>query len=87
MTAPAKNLSGYRLLDAHVAKGAVARNAAILRLDYIRVTACRTDFRSGLKPPGLIPLRFTHSFCHSNKLWHFQFHKWRWVGNYAVISR
>src|SRR5260370_538845 len=57
-----EHLDCYRAFNAHFAKRSVTRDTPILRLNYIRVTACRTDFAARLKPPGLIPLSVTHSF-------------------------
>src|SRR5581483_353958 len=47
-------------LDAETAKRTIARAAAVLRLDYIRVTACRTDFRAFFEPPWRVLLGLLH---------------------------
>jgi hypothetical protein len=54
----AKNLELSCVFDTERTERTIAPKAAILRLIYIRVTASRTDFRSGLQPPRQIPLRF-----------------------------
>jgi len=46
--------------NAHRTERAVARHTAIFRLDYVRVTACRTDFRPFIQPPRRIPFGFWH---------------------------
>ena len=58
-----------RLRDAAYADHAVTSRTSILRLEYIRVTACRTDFCSFFEPPGLNSFTSRHSLeeLHAHK--------------------
>ncbi|MGZ8847178.1 MAG: hypothetical protein ACXW3C_12015, partial [Pyrinomonadaceae bacterium] len=47
-------------INAHCANHNIAGNATVFRLDYIRVIACRTDFRSRFQPPRRVLLEFAH---------------------------
>jgi len=53
MTSRTKDFGQDRVLDTHVADRSITRDTPVFRLNYIRVTACRTDFAAGFKPPGL----------------------------------
>ncbi|PYS24849.1 MAG: hypothetical protein DMF72_03580 [Acidobacteria bacterium] len=45
---------------AQAAQRTVARRTSIFRLNYIRVTACRTDFRACFEPPWRVLLGLLH---------------------------
>src|SRR5262249_29870667 len=54
VTANTEYFRRERYLRAHRTKRAVTHGATIFRLDYVRVTVCRTDSRPRLQPPRRI---------------------------------
>src|SRR5437016_5806157 len=55
------NFDCERTLDAEAAEWTVTLDTSIFRLNYIRVTACRTGFRSLIQPPRRILFTVPHS--------------------------
>src|SRR4030095_6106524 len=52
-----------RELHAKRTERSITRETPVLRLIYVRVTACRTDLSPRLKPPRKIPIHFCHDVC------------------------
>src|SRR6476659_9771889 len=61
-TSVTSDLCFDRGFNAHPAKRPVANHASILRLNYVRVTACRTDFTAVVQPPRRVLLSLRHRF-------------------------